>query len=259
MGQLPPVALVTGAARRVGAALARALAEDGFAVAVHYRRSRRAAEALVREIAGGGGRAECFAADLAREEEVLALAEAVRTRLGPIGVLVNNASSFERDSVRDSPHAVFARAIATDLRAPMLLTGAVARGLPEDAEALVVNMVDARVVNPTPNYASYTAAKAALWALTQVAARDLAPRVRVVAIAPGLVLPSEDTPPERFARLVDRTPLGRPVAVADLVEGLRFALRCGSLTGAMLLLDGGWHMGWLTPRGTNDPAPPQRR
>lgn len=252
MTQLPRVALVTGAARRVGAALARALAEEGFAVAVHFWRSRHLAEALVQEIVDAGGRAACFAADLTQEDEVLALAEAVQSELGPIGVLVNNASTFARDSVRASPKDLFARTIATDLRAPMLLTGAVARALPEDAEALVVNMVDARIVNPTPNYASYTAAKAALWALTQVAARDLAPRVRVVAIAPGLVLPSDTTPPEPFARLVDRTPLRRPVAVADLVLGLRFALHCRSLTGAMLLLDGGWHMGWLTPQGTTD-------
>lgn len=250
MGRIPPVALITGAARRIGAAIARALAAEGFTVAIHYRVSHAAAVALAEDIAARGGRAELFQADLEREAEVRRLAEQVTGRLGPIGLLVNNASNFERDSTTASPPDVFARVIATDLRAPMILTGAVAAGLPADAEALVVNMIDARVVNPTPHYASYTAAKAGLWAFTQVAARDLAPRVRVIALAPGLVLPDEHSGPSAFERLVGRTPLGRAVDVADLVEAVRFALRCPSLTGAMLLLDAGWHMGWLTPSGT---------
>lgn len=250
MERVPRVALVTGAARRLGAAMARALAAEGFALAIHHRRSREAACRLAAEITEAGGTAATFAADLAVEKEAHDLVAAVVDRFGPIGVLVNNASSFERDSVTESPAALFARVIATDLRAPMVLTGAVARALPPEAEGLVVNMIDARVVNPTPNYASYTAAKAALWAFTQVAARDLAPRIRMVAIAPGLVLPGENTKDATFARLVDATPLQRPVAVEDVVEGLRFALRCRSLTGAMLLVDAGWHMGWTTPRGT---------
>lgn len=249
MERMPGVALVTGAARRIGAAIARALAEDGFAIAVHYQRSRPEAEVLVDEIVAAGGRAMAFRADLAHEGEVRELAAAVIAALGPIGLLVNNASSFLSDTPRDSPPEVFARILATDLRAPMVLTGAVAEALPRGMEALVVNLVDARILSPTPHYASYTVAKAGLWAFTEVAALALAPRIRVVAIAPGLVLPPDDFGRERFARLVHGSPLGRPVDMAEIVEAVRFCLRCRSLTGTMLVLDAGWHMLRNVPRG----------
>lgn len=241
---LPRVALVTGAARRIGRAIALDLARAGFAVAVHHSRSGPEAEAVVAAIVAEGGRAMAIAADLAREDEVAGLLDRVAAELGPVGVLVNNASTFERDGALDATRASWDFHMEVNLRAPFVLTQALARHLPAAAEAVVVNLIDQRVWNLTPHFTTYTLSKAGLWTLTQTLALALAPRIRVVAIGPGPALPSVRQSAESFAVQASSLPLNRGTGPDEICATLRFLLSTPSITGQMIALDGGQHLGW---------------
>lgn len=249
---LPRTALVTGGARRIGAALVRALAADGFAVAIHYRESRVDAEALAAEIIAKGGRAKALPADLAIEASVQELAAAATAAFGPLGVLVNNASVFERDEVASATRASWDAHIEANLRAPFVLGQSLARHLPAEAEGAIVNMIDQRVWNLTPHFTSYTVAKAGLWTLTQTMAMALAPRIRVNAIGPGPTIASARQDPAQFARQVASVPLQRGPTLDELADALRFVLSARALTGQMIALDGGQHLNWGAP-GRNQP------
>ncbi len=244
---LPRTALVTGGARRLGAALVRALAADGFAVAIHYRESRAEAEALAAEIVAAGGRATALHADLAVEASVLELAAAANAAFGPVGVLVNNASVFERDEVESATRASWDAHLEVNLRAPFVLGQSLARNLPGNAEGAIVNLIDQRVWNLTPHFTSYTVAKAGLWTLTQTMALALAPRIRVNAIGPGPTIASARQDPAQFARQVASVPLQRGPALEEVAQALRFILSARSMTGQMLALDGGQHLNWGAP------------
>ncbi len=187
---LPRAALVTGGAQRIGRAIALALAEAGFAVALHCHTSVAAAETTSADIRNTGGRCVVLRADLANEAEVVRLLPQAIAALGPIGVLVNNASPFERDEWHDATRASWDAHIEPGLRAPFVLMQHFARALPADAEGAVINMLDQRVWSITPHFVSYTVAKAGLWALTQSMALALAPRIRVNGIGPGPALPN---------------------------------------------------------------------
>ncbi len=241
---IPRTALVTGASRRIGRALALALAQDGYAVALHYHHSRGDAEAVAAEIAKAGGKAVALAADLAVEKDVVALAKQTTDTLGPLGVLVNNASAFERDEALTATRESWDTHMEANLRAPFVLSQALASGLPAAAEGAIVNLVDQRVWNLTPHFVSYTLSKAGLWTLTQTLALAFAPRIRVNAIGPGPTLPSPRQDPEQFARQVASVPLQRGPALDELVAALRFILGAPSLTGQMIALDGGQHLNW---------------
>lgn len=179
---IPRVALVTGGARRIGRHIVHALATQGFSVAIHYRRGRDEAEALLAELAVPG----CVIhADLADEKQVIPLVRSARERLGPVGVLVNNASVFERDEWRDATRESWDRHLEPNLRAPFVLMQQFAEQLPEEAQGVIVNMLDQRVWNLTPHFMSYTVSKAALWTLTQTLALAFAPRICVNAIDLG--------------------------------------------------------------------------
>jgi NAD(P)-dependent dehydrogenase (short-subunit alcohol dehydrogenase family) len=249
---LPRAALVTGGAKRLGAAFAQALAEDGFAVAIHYNASRDEAEALAAALAARGARAVALKADLAREADVVRLAAAARAAIGPLGVLVNNASTFERDEIGDATRASWDLHLESNLRAPFVLTQDLARHLPDGAEGVVVNLLDQRVWNLTPHFVSYTLSKAGLWTLTQTLALALAPRVRVVGIGPGPTLASTRQDPAQFARQVASVPLKRGPGLDEMQAALRFILATPSLTGQMIALDGGQHLNWGAP-GTHQP------
>ncbi len=241
---LPRAALVTGGARRLGRAIALALADAGFAVAVHCNDSRDAAEQTAADIRARGVAAAVLVADLADEAQVQALLPAAMAAVGPLGVLVNNASTFERDEWHDATRASWDRHIEPNLRAPFVLMQHFARALPEGAQGSVINMLDQRVWSLTPHFVSYTVSKAALWALTQSMALALAPRIRVNAIGPGPAVPSPRQSAAQFARQAASVPLGRGTSPEEIARAVLVLLALPSMTGQMLALDGAQHLQW---------------
>lgn len=234
-----PVALVTGAGHRLGRAFALALAADGHDVAVHVHRSVDAGAAVVGEIRALGRDAVLLAGDLALPDTASRLVEAAAAALGPVSVLVNNAASFHSDQVTSLDPARFDEQLALNLRAPLLLARAMARALPPDGRGVIVNLLDQRVRRPSRHYLSYTLSKSALWTATRVLALELGPRLRVVGIAPGAPLPEAGMNARVKKALADRSPLGEPGSVADCVSALRFLLAARSVTGEVVVVDGG--------------------
>ncbi len=245
---IPRIALVTGGGQRLGAAIALALADEGFGVAVHCRASRAEAEQVADGVRARGQAACVLQADLDDEAELAALLPQAEAALGPVGVLVNNASRFERDEWDTVTRAGWEAHLQANLRAPFVLARAFARALPEAAEGVVLNMLDQRVWSLTPHFVSYTLSKAALWALTQQLALALAPRVRVVAIGPGPALPSARQTAEQFARQCAATPLHRGTSPEEVAAAAIALLHLRSVTGQMLALDGGQHLNWSPSR-----------
>ena len=246
--QLPRVALVTGAGKRIGRAIALDLAAHGFAVAVHYNGSAEAAHGVVAEIAAQGGTAVALQADLGDEAAVERLIPAAVEALGPVGVLVNNASSFDYDSIASATRAGWDRHMEANLRAPFVLIQQFAAQLPATAEGAVVNLLDQRVWNLTPHFVTYTLSKAALWTLTQTLALALAPRICVNGIGPGPTLPSTHQTEAQFAQQCAAMPLGRGTSPDEIVAAVRFLLQARAMTGQMVALDGGQHLGWAQPK-----------
>lgn len=249
-------ALVTGAGKRLGRAMALYLAGRGHDVAVHYASSASEAEAVVGEIRAMGRRAETFQADLLDEAQVQALIPAVTATLGTLTVLVNNASIFEYDRIETSTRHSWDRHIESNLRAPYVLTQAFARQCPpattDDAgeplaQGLIVNMIDQRILKLTPEFSTYTIAKMGLWALTQTAAQGLAPHIRVNAIGPGPTLRGGRQSVDHFSRQRAATVLGRGASPADITAALGFFLDSPAVTGQFIAVDGGQHLGWKTP------------
>jgi NAD(P)-dependent dehydrogenase (short-subunit alcohol dehydrogenase family) len=246
---IPRVALVTGGGQRLGRAIAEALGAAGFAVAVHCHRSTREAEAVAGGIRARGGQACILQSDLADEAGVAGLMPAAAAALGPVGVLVNNASTFERDEWDDATRDSWDRHLEPNLRAPFVLMQAMARGLPPGAEGAVINMLDQRVWSLTPHFVSYTVSKAALWALTQQMALALAPRVRVNAVGPGPALPSPRQDQTQFDRQCASVPLHRGTGPGEVAGAVLALLSLPSVTGQMLALDGGQHLQWSPTAG----------
>ena len=250
----PGAALVTGAARRIGRAIAEALARRGHAVAIHYGASAEDAARAVAAIESAGGRAVAIAADLTDESETAALIARAQAALGPVSVLVNNASVFEHDSVATASRESWDRHMETNLRAPFVLMQTMAAALPADRSGNIVNILDERVWNLTPHFVSYTLTKAGLWALTRTMALALAPRIRVNGIGPGPTLPSPRQSRAQFDRQAGMMPLGRGTAPAEVAEAVEFILRTPAMTGQMIALDGGQHLGWAQPPGGATPV-----
>ena len=241
---MPMTALVTGAAHRIGRALALSLAADGWLVGLHYHRSAQAAQDLAEEITRAGGQAFPIDADLASEDEVVTLIPRLISEIGPLGLLVNNASVFERDQAMTATRASWDQHMETNLRAPFVLSQGFAAQLPDGQSGLIVNVIDQRVWNLTPDFTSYTISKAGLWACTQMMAMALAPHIRVNAIGPGPTLPSKHQTDEQFARQCHAMPLQRGASLGEMSAALRFILASPSMTGQMIALDGGQHLGW---------------
>lgn len=237
-------ALVTGASHRIGRAIAVDLAQAGWSVAVHYRDSAEAAASLIAEIESRGGRATAVRADLAIEAETSHLIRRAADEIGPITCLVNNAARFEHDEADSVTRDSWDLHMETNLRAPFVLTQEFARGLPDSSGGAVINIIDERVWNLTPHFVSYTVSKSGLWTLTQTMALALAPRIRVNAIGPGPTLPSPRQTESQFARQSASTPLQRGTAPEEICEAVRFILAAPALTGQMIALDGGQHLGW---------------
>jgi NAD(P)-dependent dehydrogenase (short-subunit alcohol dehydrogenase family) len=245
---IPRAALVTGAARRIGRAIALGLAASGFDIAIHHHTSGKAAEATAAEIRKLGRRATVLRADLADEAQTATLLPQATAALGPIGVLVNNACPFERDEWDDTTRASWDAHIEPGLRAPFVLMQHFASALPADAEGAVINMLDQRVWSITPHFVSYTVAKAGLWALTQSMALALAPRIRVNGIGPGPALPNTRQSGEQFARQSASVPLGRGTSPDEIAGAVLAILALPAMTGQMLALDGGQHLQWQPGR-----------
>jgi NAD(P)-dependent dehydrogenase (short-subunit alcohol dehydrogenase family) len=243
----PGVALVTGAARRLGRAMALALAEDGWDVAVHCHQSRDEAEAVRAAIGRLGRRAAVLQADLAREAEAARVVAETVAALGPPGLLVNNASVFELDRLETADRRSWERHMETNLRAPIVLAQGFVKALPARAEGVIVNLLDQRVLNLTASFLSYSVSKVGLWAATQVLARQLAPRVRVNAIGPGPALKPSAVSDADWRALCDSVPLRRGGGPDEIVAALRFILAARSMTGQLVTIDGGMQLGWLAP------------
>jgi len=237
-------ALVTGGAKRIGAAISLDLAAHGWAVAVHYNTSGDEARELVGGITEDGGRAVAVQADLTREDEAAGLLSQAARELGPVSCLVNNASIFEKDTPETATKDSWDAHMQVNLRAPFVLIQTFVAGLPEDLEGNVINMIDQRVWNLTPSFTSYTVSKAGLWALTRSLALALAPNIRVNAIGPGPTLPSARQTDEDFILQWTSLPLGRNVMPEEICDAVRFIIDAPAMTGQMIALDGGQHLGW---------------
>ena len=251
----PGTVLVTGAARRIGRAIAVDLAADGWRVAIHYHRSEDDAAATLADIEAGGGEGALVRADLSREEEAAALVPAAAKALGPLDCLINNAALFEQDSVTTATRESWDGHMATNLRAPFVLMQAFAAQLAGGAAGNIINMLDERVWNLTPHFVSYTVSKAGLWALTRTMALALAPRIRVNAIGPGPTLPSPRQTTRQFERQAAIMPLERGTTPEEICHAIRFILAAPAVTGQMIALDGGQHLGWAQPEGGSAAEP----
>ena len=237
-------ALVTGAGRRIGRTLALTAAHAGYDVVVHHRRSTDQAAATAAEIQALGRDARLSVADLASADACRTLIAGAPT---PLTLLVNSAATFEGDRIETLSVEGWDTAIAANLRAPLLLSQAFAAALAPDREGLIVNIADQRVLKPTPQFFSYAVSKAGLWAATQMLAQALAPRIRVNAIAPGPTLRSTHQSPEAFAAESGAVILGHGPAPEEIGAALAYLIDARSVTGQMIVVDGGQHLAWRTP------------
>ena len=242
-----PVVLVTGAARRLGRAIALDFGRRGWSVALHVHARDADAESLVREIAALGARAEIFVADLSDQGAVESLIPTVAQRLGAPISLINNASLFVYDEIMTVTGAQWDHHFAINLKAPVFLAQALAKHLPAGASGNVINILDQRVWKPTPHFLSYSGTKAALWSMTQTLAQGLAPRIRVNAIGPGPMLRSVHQSEADFDAQCAATPLQRGTNPDEILAAIRFILDAPAMTGQMIALDGGQHLAWQTP------------
>ena len=234
---------MTGAGRRVGRAIALSLADAGWSIAVHYRKSRDDAEALVSAIKAKGVAAHAISANLSIEKEVAALIPACERSLGPISCLINNASTFENDTVVTSTRDMWDTHMEVNLRAPFALSQAFYAQLPKNTNGSIINIIDQRVWNLSADFPTYTLSKAGLWALTQILARAMAPAVRVNGVGPGPTMQSIHQSAKDFEEECSAMPLAHQVSTEDICSAVHFILQSSAVTGQMIAVDAGQHMG----------------
>jgi NAD(P)-dependent dehydrogenase (short-subunit alcohol dehydrogenase family) len=249
-------ALVTGAGKRLGRAIALYLGTRGYDVAVHYSASQADADATVADITAMGRRAVALHADLLDEGQTSTLvAHATAALGGPLSVLVNNASIFEYDTLQTATRTSWDRAMESNLRAPFVLTqhfaAQAAKAIPDAqgepvAQAVVINMIDQRINKLTPEFSSYTIAKMGLWALTRTAAQGLAPDIRVNGIGPGPTMQGIRQSAKHFADQRAATILQRGANPDDITAAVGYLLDARAVTGQILCVDGGQHLAWKT-------------
>jgi len=238
----PRVALVTGAGRRLGRAIALGMAGAGWDVAVHYRASAAEAEAVAAEIAALGRRAVTLQCELTDEAAVRQLVPRAVAALGALHCVINSASLFDYDSGADFTAAKLDAHMRVNVAAPLLLAQALHAATPEGRQAVVINLLDQKLYNLNPDFLSYTLSKAALQTATTMLAQQLAPKLRVVGVAPGLTMVSGDQTEAGFANAHQQTPLGRSSTPQDIVDAVLYAASARAVTGATLLVDGGQHL-----------------
>lgn len=250
---IPRTALVTGGAKRLGKAIVLELARHGFDVAIHCASSVTDAQTAAEDVRRLGRRAVVLQANLQDENETARLLPTAQDALGPIGVLVNNASRFERDEWDSVTRETWDAHLDANLRAPFLLTQALAQALPQTAEGTVINLLDQRVWSLTPHFVSYTLSKAGLWVLTQTMALALAPRIRVNGIGPGPALPSARQTQAQFDRQAASVPLGHGTSPQEVAAAVIAILSLPAMTGQMIALDGGQHLQWAAAGAAGAP------
>lgn len=233
-------ALVTGGPRRIGRELVRACSAAGYDVAIHCRREDDDARSALAEVCETGRSGGLFTCDLSEEREVAGLVSRVIASLGPVTLLVNSASLFRNDAFAEMERASWDEHLNINLRAPLLLSREMAA---QGQAGHIVHILDQRVLAPGPDYFSYTLSKAALWSATRMMAIELAPRIRVNAIGPGPVLANPDQSPADFEAEAASTPLGRAVDPVDIGRALTYLIGASSVTGQMIAVDGGQHLG----------------
>jgi NAD(P)-dependent dehydrogenase (short-subunit alcohol dehydrogenase family) len=241
-------ALITGAGKRIGQALAEALGQDGWAVAVHYRSSADGAKETVRAIEAAGGKGVIVQGDLAEEKDLRQLVPLAAEKLGgPLTLLVNSASTFEQDTARNHDREGWDLHFDANLRAPVALAQAFANALPEKQRGLIVNLIDQRVWKLNPQFFTYTLSKSALWTATQTLAQALAPNIRVNGIGPGPTLRNAHQSEEEFEAERKATLTQEGSRPEEIVRALRYLISADSVTGQMIAADGGQHLMWQTP------------
>ena len=245
--QVKGTALITGAAKRIGRAIAEDLAANGYAVAIHANSSFAEAEALAGSLRDSGADAFAIQADLCNADALSGLIAQATDLAGPIDLLVNNASVFEHDAMGELTEDVWDKHFDIHVKAPAFLAQAFAAALPSGKNGLIVNMIDQRVWRPTPLFFSYTLSKSALWTATRTMAQALAPHIRVNAIGLGPTLRSARQSEEDFALQQEAVPLQHGAALAEIGATIRYLAENGSITGQMIALDGGQHLAWETP------------
>lgn len=241
------IALVTGGAQRIGAAIALHLARSGYRVVIHAHRHIDDARQLVASIKAEGGEADCLAANLMDETARANIIAQAASIYGPLSLLVNNASVFLSDRFDDEDEAVWNANFEINLKAPLALARSFARQAPRLANSSIVNLVDHRVMKLTPQHFSYTLSKAALYTATLTMAQALAPDIRVNAIGPGPTFANSKDGAHGLSHEISGVPLQRGVAVEDIADAVLFLARASSVTGQMIAVDSGQHIGWKTP------------
>ena len=235
------VALITGAAKRIGRTIALTLARDGWDIAVHYGRSEREAREVVAEIQGMGRRAIAVQCDLMDEQAVLELFPKAQA-LGPITCVVNSAALFDHDAAGDFSWQKLDAHMHTNLAAPLLLARALHAATADGACSVVINLLDQKLYNPNPDFLSYTLSKAALHSATTLLAQAFAPKVRVVGVALGLTMISHMQSNEQFAATHSLSPLGESSRPDEVADAVLFAVKNRALTGSTILVDAGQHL-----------------
>lgn len=241
-------ALITGAGQRLGQAIAIALAEDGYDVAIHYQTSRDGAEKTASAVEACGQNAVLVQADLADEDSTSQLVgEATDGLGGRLGLLINNASLFQDDTAQSHTRDSWDLHMNVNLRAPVRLSQLFAEQMPEDARGVILNMIDQRVWKLNPNFFTYTLSKSALWSATKTLAQALAPNIRVNGIGPGPTLQNVRQAAEDFRKQVEATLTQRGSSPEEIVRAVRFLIEADAVTGQMIAVDGGQHLIWQTP------------
>ncbi|MBY0280681.1 MAG: SDR family oxidoreductase [Alphaproteobacteria bacterium] len=239
--------LITGSAKRIGKSIATHFASQDWNVAIHYNASKNEALELLKELSKFEVKSAAFQADLRDESSYSTLIDKVNQEFGVLDCLINNASSFEYDSVQTADRKSWDLHMEANLRAPFVLSQQFVEQLPENTFGNIINILDQRVWNLTPHFISYTLSKAGLWTLTQILALALAPKIRVNAIGPGPTLINYNQSEDHFKKQCESTPLQRAPELKEIAEAIQFILNAPSLTGQMLALDNGQHMGWAFP------------